>query len=129
MKWQIGLLSIVAGCGLGGVMALTNPSRAAYENYAVDRIGELAKDKCVALASQNENRAPNGLGVFIQGPCRAAIEAYKPELRTILAAATSRQNCGLFSIYRSNIMVPIVNLQIQVESIGIFDRFFIYKTP
>ena len=121
MKWQIGLLMIVAGAGLGGVMALTNPSRSAYESFAVDRIGELAKDKC--------DRAPNGLGVFIQGPCRAAIEAYKPELRPILAAATSRQNWVLFSIYRSNILVPIVNLQVQVESIGIFDRFFVYKTP
>jgi Domain of unknown function (DUF4359) len=121
MKWQVGLLGIVAGSGLVGVMALTNPSRAAYENYAVDRIGALAKEKC--------DNAPDGLGVFIQGPCRAAIEAYKPELRAILAAATSRQNWVLFSIYRSNIMVPIVNLQVQVESIGIFDRFFVYKTP
>ena len=121
MKWQIGLLMIVAGSGLGGVMALTNPSQSAYESFAVDRIGDLAKDKC--------DRAPNGLGAFIQGPCRAAIEAYKPELRPILAAATSRQNWVLFSVYRSNIMVPIVNLQVQVESIGIFDRFFVYKTP
>ena len=121
MKWQIGLLVIVAGSGLGGVMALTNPNQSGYESFAVDRIGELAKDKC--------DQAPDGLGVFIQGPCRAAIEAYKPELRPILATATSRQNWVLFSIYRSNILVPIVNLQVQVESIGIFDRFFVYKTP
>jgi Domain of unknown function (DUF4359) len=120
-KWQIILVSIVAGCGLGGVMVLTNPDRFAYENYAVDRIGDLAKDKC--------DRAPDGLGVFIQAPCRAAIAAYKPELRTILTAATSRQNWGLFSIYRSSMMVPIVNLQVQVEAIGIFDRFFVYKAP
>ena len=121
MKWQIGLLMIVAGAGLSGVMALTNPSRSAYESFAVDRIGDLAKDKC--------DQAPNGLGVLIQGPCRAAIEAYKPQLRPILAATTSRQNWVLFSIYRSNILVPIVNLQVQVESVGIFDRFFVYKTP
>jgi Domain of unknown function (DUF4359) len=121
MKWQIVLLSIVAGCGLGGVMALTNPDRAAYENYAVDRIGDLAKAECA--------RAPAGLGVFIQEPCRAAIEAYKPDLRPILAAATSRQNWVLFSIYRSNILIPMVNLNVKIESIGIFDRFFVYKTP
>jgi Domain of unknown function (DUF4359) len=120
MKWQIGLLSIVAGCGLGGVMALTNPDRAAYENYAVDRLGDLAKDEC--------DRAPAGLGVLIQEPCRAAIEAYKPQLRPILAATTSRQNWGLFSIYRSNISIPVVNLNVKIESIGIFDRFFVYKT-
>ena len=121
MKLQTGLISIVIGCGLGGVMVLTNPSRDTYESFAIDRIGDLAKDKC--------DHAPDGFGVFIQGPCRAAIEAYKPQLRPVLAAATSRQNWGLFSIYRSSIMVPIVNLQVEVESIGIFDRFFVYKTP
>jgi Domain of unknown function (DUF4359) len=120
-QWQIILGSIVAGCGIGGAMALTNPDRSAYENYAVDRIGELAKDKC--------DHAPDGLGVFIQEPCRVAIEAYKPELRPMLAAATSRQNWVLFSVYRSSIMVPIVNLQVQVEAIGIFDHFFVYKAP
>lgn len=121
MGWQTGLVVIVVGSGLGGVMALTNPSRAAYEGYAVDRIGELAKDQC--------NRAPNGLGAMIQGPCRAAIEAYQPQLQPILATVTSRQNWMFFSIYRSSLMVPIVNLQVDVESIGILDRFFTYKTP
>jgi Domain of unknown function (DUF4359) len=120
-RWQIILVSIVAGCGFGGLMALTNPDQSAYENYAVDRIGDLAKEKC--------DRAPDGLGVFIQKPCRAAIEAYKPELRPLLAATTSRQNWVLFSIYRSNIMVPIVNLPVRVEAIGIFDCFFVYKAP
>jgi Domain of unknown function (DUF4359) len=120
-KWQIVLLSILIGCGCGGVMAVTNPDRSAYENFAVDRIGELAKDKCA--------HAPDGLGVLIQEPCQAAIAAYQPELRLILASATSRQNWVLFSIYRSKMIVPIVNLPVQVESIGIFDRFFVYKTP
>ena len=102
-------------------MFLTNPSRAAYESFAADRIGDLAKDKC--------DRAPDGLGVFIQESCRAAIQAYKPELKPVLAATTSRQNWGLFSIYRSKIMVPIVNMQVEVKSIGVFDRFFVYKIP
>jgi hypothetical protein len=118
---QIILLSIVAGCGLGGVMALTNPDRSAYENYAVDRIGDLAKDQC--------DRAPAGLGVLLQGPCRAAIEVYKPQIRPLLAATTTRQNLVVFSIYRSDISIPAANLNAQVESIGIFDRFFTYKTP
>jgi Domain of unknown function (DUF4359) len=120
-QWQIVLLSIVAGCGLGGIMALTNPSRSAYEIYAVERIGDLAKDQC--------DRAPAGLGVLLQQPCRAAIEAYKPQLRPLLAATTNRQNWILFSIYRSDISIPVVNLNARVESIGIFDRFFTYKTP
>jgi hypothetical protein len=120
-QWQIVLLSILAGCGLGGMMALSNPDRSDYENYAVEQIGNLAKDQC--------DRAPAGLGILLQGPCRAAIEAYKPQLRPLLAATTSRQNWIFFSIYRSDISIPIVNLNARVESIGIFNNFFTYKTP
>jgi uncharacterized protein YceK len=120
-KWQIVLLSMMLGCGCGGVMALTNPDRSAYEHYAVDRIGDLAQAEC--------DRAPAGLGVLIQETCLAAIAAYKPQLRPILATTTSRQNWILFSIYRSDISIPAVNFQTRVESIGIFDRFFVYKAP
>jgi Domain of unknown function (DUF4359) len=120
-QWQIVLLSILAGCGLGGMMALSNPDRSDYENYAVEQIGNLAKDQC--------DRAPAGLGILLQGPCRAAIEAYKPQLRPLLAATTSRQNWIFFSIYRSDISIPIVNFNARVESIGIFNNFFTYKTP
>jgi Domain of unknown function (DUF4359) len=120
-QWQIVLLSILAGCGLGGIMALSNPDRSDYENYAVEQIGNLAKDQC--------DRAPAGLGILLQGPCRGAIEAYKPQLRPLLAAATSRQNWIFFSIYRSDISIPIVNFNARVESIGIFNNFFTYKTP
>ena len=119
--WQLALVGIVAGCGLGGVMAVTNPDRSAYESYAIERIGELAEAEC--------DRAPAGLGVLLQGPCRAAIVAYKPQLRPILAATTSRQNWLVFSIYRSDISIPVVNLKARVEAIGIFDRFFVYKAP
>lgn len=120
-QWQVILVSIVAGCGLGGVMALTNPDRSAYETVAVDRIGEIAKDQC--------DRAPAGLGVFLKEPCQAAIVAYKPQLRLLLTEHTSRQNWVIFSIYRSDISIPAANLNAQVETIGIFDRFFIYKLP
>jgi Domain of unknown function (DUF4359) len=120
-QWQIILLGLIAGCGLVGVMVLTNPDRSAYEHYAVDRIGDLAQAEC--------DHAPAGLGVLVQETCRAAVAAYKPQLQPLLAATTSRQNWRLFSIYRSNISIPAVNLNVQVEAIGIFDRFFVYKAP
>jgi Domain of unknown function (DUF4359) len=120
-RWQIILVSIVAGCGFGGLMALTNPDRSAYESYAVDRIGDLAKEEC--------DHAPAGLGVLIQETCRTAIAAYKPHLQPLLATTTSRQNWLLFSIYRSDISIPAVNFQARVEAIGILDRFFVYKAP
>jgi hypothetical protein len=115
--WQIVLLCIFALCGL----AATNPDRSAYENYAVEQVGNLASDQC--------NRAPGDLGTILQGPCRAAIEAYKPQIRPLLAAATTRQNLFFFSIYRSDISIPAVKFNAQVESIGICHNFYTYKTP
>jgi Domain of unknown function (DUF4359) len=116
--WQIVMCGILGLCGLG---LATNPDRDAYETYAIDRVGVLAKDQC--------DRLPAGLGSIIQGPCRAAIEAYKPRLRPLLSMTTTRQNWLLFSIYRSDIAVPAVNFNGRVESIGIFNNFFTYKTP
>ncbi len=115
--WQ--LLAIVLG--VGGLGLLTNPDRDAYETYAVDRVSSLARDQC--------DRAAAGLGILIQGPCRAAIETYKPQIRPLLSVTTSRQNLLMFSIYRSDISVPIVNFDGRFESIGIFNNFFTYKTP
>jgi Domain of unknown function (DUF4359) len=114
-RWQIVFLGTIGLCGLG----LTNPDRSAYETYAVDRIADLAIDRCNQV---------DGFGVVLQGPCRAAIAAYKSQLLPILAATTTRQNWGLFSIYRSDIAIPTVNFNVRVESIGIFNNFFTYKT-
>jgi Domain of unknown function (DUF4359) len=117
-SWLIVLLGLV---GVGGLGFLTNPDRVAYENYAVEQAGNLAKAEC--------DRVPGGLGMLVQQPCRAAIEAYKPQIKPLLAATTTRQNWGLFSIYRSDISIPAVNFNGRVESIGLFDRFYTYKTP
>jgi Domain of unknown function (DUF4359) len=119
--WQIVLLGIYAVGGIGVVMALTNPDRVTYEDYAVERVGSLARDQC--------DRAPAGFGIVLQGPCRAAIEAFKPQIRPLLAASTTRQNFVLFSLYKSDISIPAVNFNARVESIGIFNNFFTYKTP
>ncbi len=100
---------------------LTNPDRTAYEAYAVDRVGDLAREQC--------DRAPAGLGIVLQGPCRAAIESFKPQIRPLLSTTTSRQNFIFFSIYKSDISIPAANLNAKVESIGIFNNFFTYKAP
>jgi hypothetical protein len=115
--WQIVLLGAFGLCGLGAA----NPDRAAYEFYAVDRVGDIVSAQC--------DRAPDGLGILLQGPCRAAIDSYKPQIRPLLAATTTRQNWILFSIYRSDISIPSINFNAQVESIGILNHFFTYKTP
>lgn len=116
--WQIVLLGLL---GVGGLGFLTNPDRAAYEIYAVEQAGNLAREQC--------DRAPGGLSIIVHEPCRAAIEAYKPQLKPLIAATTTRQDWGLFSIYRSDIAIPAVNFKGRVESIGLFDRFYTYQMP
>jgi Domain of unknown function (DUF4359) len=118
-QWQIVLLSILATLGVGGLMVLTNPERGAYEEYAVEQLGNQAREKC--------DLAPSGLGILFQGTCRVAIDNFKPQLRTLVSASSNRQNFGLFSIYRSDISIPVVNIGVRVESIGMFNRFFTYK--
>jgi Domain of unknown function (DUF4359) len=121
-NWQILPLNMaLILCGLGGIMALTNPDRSAYETYASEKIGELAKDQC--------NLAPAELGVILQAPCRATIEAFKPHTIATIAATTTRQNAIFFSIYRSDISIPIANFHAKVESIGILNNFWTYKLP
>jgi hypothetical protein len=120
-RLQLVLLSSLAVCGLGGIMALTNPDRSAYEVYAVEQLVNLARNQC--------DRAPSGFRAVLQGPCRAAIESIKPQLGPMLAAATTRQNYILFSIYRSDISIPSANFNAQIESIGILNSFYTYKTP
>lgn len=114
-RWQLALLGIFTLCGL----ALTNPDRDAYENYAVDLVGQLGREQC--------DRAPGGFGVVLQGPCQAAIESFKPKLRPLLAATSRRQNFLVFSLYKSELSIPSVNLNLSMESIGICNNFFTYK--
>jgi Domain of unknown function (DUF4359) len=115
--WQIVLLGVLGLSALG----LTNPDPTAYETFAIKQVGNLAKEQC--------SQAPAGLGILIQGPCRAAVEAYQPQLRPLLATTTTRQNLILFSIYRSDISIPAAKFNAKVESIGIGNHFFIYKAP
>lgn len=113
-RWQLALIGTV------GALTLTNPDRNAYENYAVDRVSTLATQQC--------QQSPANLGAVLQLPCRAAVEAFKPNIRPLLAATTTRQNLFLVSIYRSSISIPAINFHAEVESIGLFNSFYSYKT-
>jgi hypothetical protein len=117
--WKLGLFGLFALGGLAGVMALTNPERTAYEEYAVQQLEKQAMEQCEMAAI--------GLSSILQGPCRAAIETVKPQLLPLVSASTNRQNLILFSLYRSDISVPYVKLTLKVESIGMFNSFYTYK--
>ncbi len=100
-------------------MMLTNPSQAAYTDYAMGQIEDLAKSQC--------DRAPGGFSLILQEPCRAAITALKPRIQPLIANHSSCRNLLLLSLCRSNISISDLNFQVQVESIGILDRFYTYN--
>jgi hypothetical protein len=107
--------------GIGIGLILTNPNRAAYETYAVEQITDLAKEQC--------NQAHSQYGIILQGPCRTAIEVFKPQIRPLISANTQRHNWILVSIYRSDVSIPAANFSGQVETIGILNNFYTYKAP
>jgi hypothetical protein len=121
LRWQVPLIGSLTLLGVGGIMILTNPQPADYEAYAIEQIANRAKEEC--------NRVPAGFGIVLQGPCRAAIEAAKPQIRPLLNAATTRQNFVLFSIYQTDLSVPALKFHTQVETIGAFNNFYTYKMP
>jgi Domain of unknown function (DUF4359) len=114
MKQILFLLTIGSG------LVLTNPPRAAYETCATEQLTDLAKAQC------NQPNSP--YGILLQGPCRTAIEVFKPQIQPLLAANTQRQNWFLFSIYRSDISIPVVNFSGQVQTIGVLNTFYTYQT-
>ncbi|PSN20512.1 hypothetical protein C7271_01820 [filamentous cyanobacterium CCP5] len=115
------LVGIALGA-LVGAMALTNPSRMAYEQYATRRLSNyLSRNVCTDL--------PAGFGNLLRQQCNQLLEANQNTLRTVIQGNTQVQNFVLFSIYRTQLTVP--NLEVlpayQVETLGIFNQFFTYK--
>jgi hypothetical protein len=103
-------------------MFLTNPASEAYEQYAVAQVVDRLAHECQQLPL-------GGFETVIEAPCRGTLDAAKPSIKEVVTKSTTRQNLGLFSIYRSDISVPELNFNARVESIGAFDRFFTYKAP
>jgi Domain of unknown function (DUF4359) len=110
---------LLLGVAIG--LVVTNPTHAAYETYAVEQITNLAKEQC--------NRAPSKYGILLQEPCRTAIEVFKPHLGLLVLANTQRHNWYFVSFYRSDISIPAANFNGQLETIGILNNFYTYKTP
>jgi hypothetical protein len=112
-------LLFFVGIAIG--LIATNPNRAAYETYAIEQIADLAKAQC--------NQTPSEFGTLLQGSCRNAIELLKPQLRSPIAANTQRQNWYFISFYRSDVSIPEANANIHLETIGILNNFYTYKSP
>ncbi|MBP0001392.1 MAG: DUF4359 domain-containing protein [Cyanobacteria bacterium SID2] len=106
----------IAILGLGAVMALTNPGESAYENYAEDRLSTYLKEDVCSEAG------------LLQDPCESLVESSQAELQNLIASNTERQNFLLFSIYRTELSVPIPGVPaIKAQTLGVLTRFHTYE--
>jgi hypothetical protein len=110
----------VALVGLGLVMALTNPGKDEYEQYAVEQLTTYLKDEACM-------DAPSVFGNFLQRQCKSLVDTGRPQIEQIIAEKTQRQNLILFSIYRTNLEVGPFLPAYHFESLGVFQKFYIYQ--
>jgi hypothetical protein len=115
-------LGIAVLAGTVGVLAATNPGPAAYDAYA-------SQQAALYLNEELCSEIPGALANLVPGRCAEMIVALQPQIQSLIRDRTQRLNFGILSIYRTAFQVPGFALipSYQVETLGIFGRFFIYK--
>jgi hypothetical protein len=128
MKKSKYLLASGAGIlllGLAGLMALTNPSQEAYDEFAVQRLSEVLK-------SEGCQKLPFGL----TKQCPTWINDNQAEIKEFVAQNTQRQNFIFFSFYTTDLSVQSILPSLpflptlpsyHFETIGAFQNFYVYQ--
>jgi uncharacterized protein YceK len=114
-------LSFLVFGGLSALMLLTNPSSSASEQYAAEQVNDYMKNN---VCSQKQA----GIGEIFQSQCKLLIDTASPQLSKLIATKTHRQNFFLFSLYQTELSFPSPLPSYQINTVGVFDRFFIYQT-
>lgn len=104
---------------VGVAMAITNPSQADYEEYAVQRLTEyLSSDVCT--------EAPKVFGNFLQRNCQTLVDSSRPQMRQLIAQTTQRQNFILFSIYSTDLSISPIIPSYHFETVAGLQSFYTY---
>ena len=106
--------------GLGVAMAMTNPSQAEYEEFALQQLTVYLKDNVCAKASED-------FGGFLKRQCNLLVETGSPQVKQLIAETTERHNFIFFSIYRTDLSVSSFLPSYHFESVGVFNNIYIYQ--
>lgn len=104
-------------------MAVTNPGPVAYDDYATQELTQYLK-------SNTCTQAPKILGNLLQDQCASLLDQNQSEIKRFISANTKRQNFIVFSIYKTDLAISELRSVVPAyhfESVGIFQRFFVYK--
>lgn len=105
---------------LGAALALTNPSQDAYEEFAVEQLTTYLKEEVCT-------QAPKSFENFLQRQCTILVDTGRPQLQEILFEKTIRLNFVFFSIYLTNLEISPFLPAYHFETLGAFQKFYIYK--
>jgi len=120
--WEIRIIiSGIAVIAVASAMAITNPRRQAYQEYAAEKMGTYLKEEVCA-------DAPKTLGDFIERQCNNLVDSGQKPLQEMIAQSTQRHNYFLFSIYETNLSVMAGLPTYQFRTIGIFQNFLTYES-
>ncbi|MEC4986262.1 MAG: DUF4359 domain-containing protein [Oscillatoria sp. PMC 1068.18] len=125
---MVGAIAGVTLAGLGVSMALTNPSRDAYEEYAAKQLSAYLKQEvCTQAPQQLQGILPADLGNSLESECKTLVDTARPQMKAIVGRSTQRQNFLVFSVYRTNLSVGLLIPSYEFETLAIFDQFIIYQ--
>lgn len=112
----------IALVGLGSVMALTNPGREDYEEYAVETLTTYLKEEACPQAP-----TVAGLGNLLQRQCKTLVDTGRPQIQQIISQTTQQQNFLFFTIYRTDLNIGPILPAYHFETVGVFQKFYIYQ--
>ena len=110
----------VALVGLGVSMALTNPAKESYQEYAVETLSTYLKDEgCM--------QAPSVFGNVLRSQCKSLVDTGRPQIEQIITQSTQQYNFIFFSVYRTNLEIGPFLPAYQFDTLGVFQNFYIYR--
>ncbi|MDR9405151.1 MAG: DUF4359 domain-containing protein [Halothece sp. Uz-M2-17] len=120
--WQSStLIGSLAVLGVGIIMALTNPHRNAYKNYA-------ARQASFYLQENACTKTPNLFGDILEQQCNAIAEGSQPYLKPVVNLSTRRHNYFLFSIYETKFSLNPSLPAYSAKTVGFLNLFWTYET-
>ena len=126
------ILQLITGIGgvalvvLRGAMAVTNPGKDAYEEYAVQKLSTYLKDEVCIKAPNKLDFLPQN-SEFLQNQCKSLVDTTRPQIQQIISQKTEQQNFVIFSIYRSDLNVKPILPNYHFETVGVFQHFYTYQ--
>ncbi|MBF2088231.1 MAG: DUF4359 domain-containing protein [Synechococcales cyanobacterium K44_A2020_017] len=112
--------------GLGGAMVITNPGQEAYEDYATQQLTLYLETRSDEICQDT----PGFLQDLLQDQCgtllRSLLDSNQNQVRQIISRSTERQNFYVLSIYKTNLQIHDMLPSYYVESVGVFQNFYIY---